>query len=410
MTFQFTLASLFVILSLQACLPPPERGANGVRKSDNVAAAKSESPKGEKGNPAQTGVSNGSATAGTSAPGAVTTAPANSLPPVTEIEIIQNQTPEIPPVLEADSPTLDKAAYLRYPLAENRNLAYVSNRDITKAAQSIDTVIIIVHGLDRNPMVYYNSLQAAVKAQGVSEKTWVIAPFFMQAEDKPLANDLTWEDGNWKEGISAKGLSGAAWSSYAALDTVVKALDKPLRFSKLKKIYLVGFSAGGQFMQRYTVGTKISDDMKRLNFRFVIGSPGSYMYLTPERLKAGSKTVFDRSAVSSCSGYDDFRYGINKRPEYLMQSTQADMLARLKYRDIRWISGEADTSRGGVLDVECGADLQGANRFARSQAYFAYVKSLAADHHSKVFSVPGAGHDHDRVFPSAQGRAAIFND
>lgn len=408
MNIQFFTA-VFLLFAVQACLPPPEKAQDGNRKSKNVSPAHSESP--------ATGVGasvpnpdSGKPVTGSAGTTAATPELETTLPPVNDSEMLPGQTSEKPLVLETDSPALDKASYLRYTIADGKNLAYVSNRDITKSAQNIETVIVIVHGLDRNPMVYYNSLAATVKAQAVSDKTWIIAPFFMQAEDKPLATDLSWEDGNWKEGIPAKGFSGANWSSYAALDKLVKALDKPLRFSKLKNIYLVGFSAGGQFMQRYTVGSKVSDDMKAFKFRFVIGSPGSYMYLTPERLKSGSKTVFDKSAVSSCSGYDDFRYGINKRPEYLMQSTQADMLARLKYRDIRWISGEADTSRGGVLDVECGADLQGANRYARSQAYFAYVKSLAADHHSKVYSVPGAGHDHDKVFPSTQGRAAIFND
>ncbi len=311
-------------------------------------------------------------------------------------------------VLEADTQPLPSATLLRLPIRDGKNLAYVSNRDITKAAQTVENALIIVHGLDRNPGVYYDSLNTAVVQQKVGAQTWVIAPFFMQAEDKPQGSDLTWEDGNWRKGEAAKGLQGSDWSSYAALDALVKALDNPLRFSKLKTITLVGFSAGGQFMERYMLGTRISDVLTGFKFRFVVGSPGSYMYPTSERPKNGKSSAFEKP--TSCSGYNDYPYGLSNRVDYLKTSAVSDMVARLATRDIRFIAGEADTARDGVLDVTCAADLQGANRFARSQNFAAYAKHLNANDHTKVFSVPGAAHDHAKVFQSTPGRAALFND
>lgn len=318
----------------------------------------------------------------------------------------------LPIILEDDTPALKQPSVLRFPVAAGKNLVYVSNRDLTKAAQDIETVVIIVHGLERNPSTYFDSIQAAVSTHSgpnsVSAHTWVIAPHFMKNEDKPLASDLSWGDNGWKEGHVAQGTSDVSLSSYAALDTLISALNNPARFSKLKKVILAGFSGGGQFVQRFMLGTKLPEQLTSLNFRFVVGSPGSYMYITPDRMKA-KRDGFAPPSSANCPDFNEYHYGLNNRVSYLMASTGADMLARLKSRDIRFIVGEADTSRGGVLDVTCAADMQGANRFVRSQEYVKYVRFLGAGDNVKAFVAPKAGHSHVKVFATSQGQSALFD-
>lgn len=334
--------------------------------------------------------------------------PSEPLPREPTPPIVSDPDPEPVPMPEPDTEALTSVQLMRYPIDEGKNLVYASNRDMSKAAQTIETVIIVVHGIDRNPKVYFNSMMEAVKVQGVQGKTWVIAPFFMQDDDAPSASDLKWTGGNWKEGFPAVGHKGGQWSSYAVLDKLIKALDNPLRFSRLRSILMVGFSAGGQYMQRYLVGTKIPEDLPTMAVRFVVGAPGSYMYLTPERKGAIKKGVF--GVPTACPDYNVFRYGLENRPDYLKQSSASDMIARLVHRDVRLIAGMADTSRGGVLDVSCAADLQGSHRYQRTLNYFDYARFLAADSRIKVFSVPNAAHEHEKIFRSQEGRAAIFGD
>lgn len=327
--------------------------------------------------------------------------------PIAPSDPIADKPDEPPPALEADTLPLSSAKLLRLPTPEGQSITYISDRDLTKAAQTVDTVIIVVHGIGRNAKDYFASMRQALIAEKSLERSWVIAPQFMQADDKPMATDLIWEDGNWREGSAAIGPKNPGASSFAVLDQILSTLNNPLRFSKLKAVYLVGFSAGGQFMQRYLLGTKVPDTWPSMRFRFVVGAPGSYMYVTADRRVGSQAGKFQ--VPTSCPEFNDYRYGIQRRNEYLKASESSDMIARLKVRDIRLMAGSADTSRDGVLDVTCAADLQGKNRYDRMLVFGEYLKFLDPASKIKVFTIPGVSHDHDKVFLSLEGRKAVFS-
>ncbi len=96
-----------------------------------------------------------------------------------------------------------------------------------------------MHGLDRNAC----GMRQAVVVDGVGwragEGDAVLAPLFATSVDA-LPGGHVWGTMTWPEGAE----SDAGASSYAALDELVARLDD-------RAVTLVGFSGGGQFVNRY---------------------------------------------------------------------------------------------------------------------------------------------------------------
>jgi pimeloyl-ACP methyl ester carboxylesterase len=279
----------------------------------------------------------------------------------------------------------------------------------------------------------------------------VIAPHFQASgnacadgPDVIAANDLDYACSDWKDGLLDK--SGTV-DSYTVLDALLAAAKSA--FPGLVRVTIVGYSAGGQTIQRYAGGNKEHARTPSIATRYVIGSPGTYMYLDAQRVKADAvctsasacaldATSFEVPAYApDCTttdshvdvnggAYDDYKYGLANRGGYLASIADVDLVAQYVARPIVYVLSEGDSRRVGVvnarypsgtptaytaLDKDCPAIVQApaesSFRLQRGLVYHRYVTSVFGATH-RVVVVPECGHDDACVLGSAQGLAEIF--
>ena len=80
-------------------------------------------------------------------------------------------------------------------------------------------------------------------------------------------------------------------SSFAVADRLLAELSDAKRFPNLRRIVLAGHSAGGQFVNRYVAVGRLGESgagpARRLEYRFLVANPSSYLYLDGRRPVAG---------------------------------------------------------------------------------------------------------------------------
>ncbi|MBV8595652.1 MAG: alpha/beta hydrolase [Candidatus Eremiobacteraeota bacterium] len=269
------------------------------------------------------------------------------------------------------------------------------NRDATQA-------IIIVHGVLRNADTYF-STGALMLAKAEASKTLLIAPQFTEASDlygrHGSSKILRW-DGNWPGGVSAT--APAPISTYAVFDAMLTRLADRSRFPALRRISIIGHSAGGQIVQRYAAVGHGPALIPRaaLTVHFVVANPSSYLYFDtwrPHKMKA-------------CSDFNRWRYGLDGTPSYVT-GTARELEQRYVHRDVTYLLGTADiNAQEWDLDTSCAAEEQGAYRLQRGRAYIRYLRTRNPKGTAQDFAlVPGVGHDNRKMFTSACGLAVVFD-
>ena len=281
----------------------------------------------------------------------------------------------------------DGLGLMRYCRSSN---IYVDNPAIKRA-------IIVIHGTGLNAKDYYNTTRTeAVKAGLNLAEVDIIAPQYF--EDYPAgnwANYYRW--GGWRYGYHSIGIPR---SSYAMIDHIIGQLadHRP----NLETIVVAGQSAGGQFVDRYSIGAP--DSPPGIDIRYWIVNPGSYLWHTSDR----------PDPDPTCVGFNDYHVGVNNRNAYMQQSTTAQLRQRAIERDIYWSVGADDT--GG--DTPCKYVVQGAHRYDRwfnHRQHIADVCNLAGYapllcvlHTSRHVEIPGVAHGHVDAWKSAEGHDILF--
>ena len=213
------------------------------------------------------------------------------------------------------------------------------------------------------PDAYFLSGLNAVTQGGVSSTTVVVAPYFQTSDDAPESDEPFWSSPGWKRGnLSRPEGPPPRVSSYAAIDRIVeKFLDAAL-FPAIREIVVTGHSAGGQVVHRYAASSTVQDEGRDgVTFRYVVANPSTYLYLGPER---ESRTGDFAVPGGGCDDYDEWHYGLLDRNSWAERLETDTIRALLSRRDVRILVGDADTLSAS-LDVSCGANLQGLNRYLR---------------------------------------------
>jgi pimeloyl-ACP methyl ester carboxylesterase len=269
-------------------------------------------------------------------------------------------------------------------------------------------ILVAVQGYVRDANRTFNAAAKAAADAGHSGDTLIVAPIF-EVSDKsgekcsfpgvPEAapGDALWHCGDWSDGGPAR---NGAVTSFRAMDRLIAwllAQDKAARV-----VTVAGFSAGGQFVQRYAAFAAVPAGVK---VKFVVADPSSFLYFDSFRPEAGA---------AACPGYNDWKFGLGGLPNYLGRNAAA---ARAAYAaaDVSYLEGALDDSAGPgtaykLLSKSCGAALQGPFRLQRGQAYAAYDAKFLAHGAHKLMIVPGCAHSVSCVFPNAAARAALFGD
>lgn len=272
----------------------------------------------------------------------------------------------------------------------------------------IRRAVFVVHGTNRNADDYFETMVGAVREVGGLGETLVIAPRFQTLDDWPATGEPAWTSGGWKRGdpTVVDSPEGVRISSYAALDGVLAVLADRTRFPNLTKIVITGHSAGGQYTHRFAAGSPAEGRHGHLAFRYVVANPSTYLYLGPQRsLAGGGFGLPDREA---CPTYNTWHYGLEELNPYMARLSVEEIRRRLGGRDVVYLVGTEDTGTH-LLDMSCGAMLQGSNRFARGLTLFAFMNEHFPAHGHRLHEVAGVGHSSGGIYTSATGMGVLFS-
>ncbi|WP_051343359.1 alpha/beta hydrolase [Pseudonocardia spinosispora] len=281
-------------------------------------------------------------------------------------------------------------------LTINRNFPFAGSSKVTDA-------LIVIHGAGRNPVSTYTGMMTAASKAGVSGHTMVLAPKFKIAEDNPGSNEPEWTNDSWKSGEAGTG-SGSL-SSYAVMDELVLTMADKSRFPNLKRLTIVGHSAGGQFTQRYAAFGLAPNKVKGVSINYVVGNPSSYVYMDPIRPDASGKK-FAAPSNASCK-YNEYKYGLDGRTGYVAKLSKEQVVQNYTSRRVTYLNGGVDVLKK-ELDMDCGAMLEGKNRLARGAAYYTYIHSKYPNAPHNRIVVPDVGHDHYALFESPLAKSVLF--
>ena len=286
----------------------------------------------------------------------------------------------------------------------------------------VSRAVIVFHGKSRDVDGYFKALLlAADLASSDAKRTSVlIAPQFLNEEDARahhLSNGiLRWRQGTWEAGSDAS--APLQVSSYEVIDALISHLANPALFPNLKTIVLAGHSGGGQAIQRYAiVGRAESIAAPRIQIRYVVANPSSYMYFSDERPKFdGQLFQFEKSNGSNCKNFNHWKYGpLNAREEYVRHTSLVGwqpLEDAFSMKDVIYLLGTADVdTHEKDLDVTCAGEMEGPNRFLRGQAYYAWLHERHPTKWSqRMWLVPGVAHSGSKMFTSECGVDAIFGE
>jgi hypothetical protein len=299
-------------------------------------------------------------------------------------------------------------------------LRYASNHSIAKSNKKIKQLIIYVHGARRNGLDYYEWGEAAVKTAKKDDETLFISPQFTSLKDLEDHNHddthLFWANNNWRIGdesvSSKKRKMGESFSSFSLVDSVIARACNPELFPNLKKIIVIGHSAGGQFVSRYAGMTPMPNILRGYQFRFIIMNPSTYLYFDDRRpIVTGDKLTFARPDTMGCGDYNQYPKGFEKLNPYAAKIGEATIKQQFLTRDIAFILGGSDVDMTDPsMDKTCSGNLQGRFRLERGQFYYAYLQlfSKKGKIHT-IQAVPNVAHSGEKMINNEITRKYLFD-
>ncbi len=296
------------------------------------------------------------------------------------------------------------------------DLAMFWSHDPSVANESITRCIISIHGGSRNADGYYDYVQDLSISLGVNNNTMVLAPHFCETNDGQPSSVLHWtgdEDGDWRKGDNAANFGHV--SNYEILDKLIESVVS--NCPNLLNIIVLGHSAGGQVVTRYSAGTQIPEKLNlntagNPSIRFIVSNPSSYMYFSDKRWSGGTWPEGSfTTKKSACSEYNPSHYEAIHLNDY-MSRDGLDLKYNVKKRNVIYLLGDQDTKDDPGLDKTCQAMLQGKHRLERGFIFLDHLREeFGAENiagHS-ISIVPGVGHNTWLMYRSYNGLKAIFD-
>ena len=242
-----------------------------------------------------------------------------------------------------------------------------------------DLAVIVVHGWGGGiKHASRDTLQAKLSARGA--KPFIVSPLFPSRSvlEKAKVRDgrATWC--NWKDGVRSPAddwrgggdAGGTTISSFDVIDRMVATFSDKALYPAMKRIVLLGLSAGGQFVGRYVAVGKCP-------------------------VRAGLKMEFAGIAPSTELRLDDdveWHYGLRNRPRYSAALSRDAILANLSSRRVWRGCGTLDVTPG-ALDKSPEAMMQGINRYDRFRNFQEYIKAFPGWAKQVSFhDIPDVGH------------------
>lgn len=297
----------------------------------------------------------------------------------------------------------------KLPIADGKYVTFHQSHSLAKRHEQIEQAVIVIHGTLRNPGPYHDRVVQAAAISKAQDSTLVIAPGF-HTEAEIQEGEYFWSSGGWKQGdLAQNGRGETKVSSFDVVDRLVHLAIGKGNFPNLKRLAVVGHSAGGQFVNRYASVADLSG-CGEVDLSFVVMNPSSYMYLDDRRPVEGGFRTHDQLSPRF-PGYDRYRYGLSELNTAMRRIGPKQIKDNIATRRCYYFGGVEDT-KDKYLDMSPGAMAQGRNRFARFDGYKRYVAAYTdkrwADN-SIFIAVEGVGHSSSKMLAAEPVRRVLFN-
>lgn len=330
---------------------------------------------------------------------------------------------------------------------------YHSSRPIDVPNESIERIIISLHGTGANADLYLSNGLAATRAAadtGVDHRalsnTLIIAPQFMSANEywdyRRLApNILHWNGGRASSAESVeRDLNGdgiadsGTLSSFTAMDVLLERVCRRSLFPNLRIVVVAGHSNGGRFMGCYAATSRFEQEAatpRGIHVRYLVMGSGSYLYMDDRRLAFEGDTYltaahsddwrdtvvdledFSTVCAEDPDKFNDWPWGLtipmgNGNPlwPYPTQVGAERIRSQFGSRDVHYVVGELDLLPS---FTNCPERVQGQDTLAKTLLYYRHLEQFYGPdlrHHLHV--IPNVGHSGRGEMMSSQGLAALF--
>ena len=280
---------------------------------------------------------------------------------------------------------------------EGMDFYYYCNVDVKEPenTERFTSLFIFLHGATLDASNHYDLAKSAINRAGVSLNTVVVAPAYQMSNSR---GNYYWTKYSWKDG--RKSINAVPKiSSYAVLDSLI--IDNVLKnYPNIETVVLAGHSAGGQFVYRYAVLSRLPDLVSQ-RVVYLAMNPSSLTYLGPERWNKDKERWEVPLNGPSCSGYDEWIYGLNdlSSNEYHKEISASEILEKFPTRNMTIATGTDDVSGGGV---DCEDLYQGVHRHERALLVDAHLNYFFPDNSHEILYVPGVNHNGDAMIHSPE--------
>lgn len=250
-----------------------------------------------------------------------------------------------------------------------------------------ETVAIVIQGWHGGVKVHkgYIAMQSTLK------DAYVVAPMFPRAESMKkngveLDGRAIWNN-SWPLNLTVPGTADDDWrgggdaegtelSSYEIIDLLLAKLSDKTLFPNLRKVALIGFSAGGQFVGRYVAVGK-AEVAPHIEMRYVALAPSTFLIPEPN---------------------DSWHYGLKGRPRYSRNISEEQIMENLRSRRCLHGCGVLDTLEKD-LDMTPLAMKQGRNRYVRFENFKELVsKDPRWSEVTTFHAFEGIGHESQKAY------------
>lgn len=262
---------------------------------------------------------------------------------------------------------------------------------------SINQLVIVVHGLTRNANDYFSYMASSLQDINMEENTLLISPYF---KDNAAAtgDDLYW-DTRWREGANSNN-TNASISSFTAIDAIIENIANSGNFPNLSTIFVTGHSSGAAFAQHYALANRAENTHTNINFEYGIANNQYFYYPDGQRYDESTQQFV---TPTGCSGYNFWPYGYEFSVPYLDGIEQQVITEQQVTRNTTYLLGSNDTTNFLLNTTDCQATLLGSNRVKRGENLLLYMQTFysATNNHDKII-VNNVGHNANGMYNSPE--------
>ena len=284
---------------------------------------------------------------------------------------------------------------LSIPGKATRPVLYFADHDLHVCDTNTQYAVIVIHGVTSGTHDYAYSIRPHLADKYPTLRApYIIVPCF-PFEDLLAKSDFKgyacWKQGCWASGNDS--VNAGPVCAYDVVDEVFAKLMDKKAFPNLKHVLLMGFSAGGQFVNRYVAVGK-APQRPGVAVDFAVGSPSSWLYLDDRRPQKDG--TFAPLTGDDWKGYNKWHCGLeNKDSIRYVKAVSAEMMWKnVTSRHVLCFCGLEDNDPAGRY-VANGrtARAEGASRLERLRNYRRYV-ALFPDWAKQMdfLEIPGVGH------------------